>query len=422
MPPSAVSATSPFRAVIMGSDLGVYSLARAFHEAYGTTSVVVAQDTRGPIVSSAIIDPVYTGADAGAPELVEALLRIARENAGTSLILLAGGEDHLDMIEEHRAVLEPHYLLPYPDGAVLRRARDKRGLYEACAELDLPFPAIAEVDVAALAVDPGTGARVVTLPAGLSFPVAVKPANSGEWSHLTFPGKKKAYWVPDAAELTRVLTAVADGGYRDQMLIQEFVPGDDTWGRTVTCYVASNGEVTLAASGILLLGMHTPSMIGNSVAILTRPQPELCEQVTRLVGHLGLRGFVNVDLKVDPRDGVARFLDLNARAGRPNHYALLAGLNPARAVVEDLVDGEPRRLVASDVSVFSYLPRWFLLRYVTDPDLRRAVRAAWPGAAAHPLVYAADRNPRRFAYRTAAMLNVVKAFWGSYRRPRSDGF
>ena len=43
MPPSAVSATSPFRAVIMGSDLGVYSLARAFHEAYGTTSVVVAQ-------------------------------------------------------------------------------------------------------------------------------------------------------------------------------------------------------------------------------------------------------------------------------------------------------------------------------------------------------------------------------------------
>lgn len=413
-----------FRPVLMGTDLGVYSIARSFHEAYGVRSIVVSNQRRGPVDHSRIIDNVLVGAGASEERIIDALLGVAAGHRGTPLLLMVNAEHEVEMLVRHRAVLEEHFVIPFAAGDVLTTAADKNALEDVCTRLGIAVPVTQRVT---LPVDDGAWQPP---PFTVAFPVVLKPAVSAEHLLAAFEGKRKVYSADTPAEAEAVLRRLAAAGLRGDVLVQELVPGDDTQGRTVTCYVDRAGQVTLMASGRLLLQLHAPTLIGNSATILTEAYPELEAQAAAIVGEMGFTGFANFDLKVDPRDGVARFLDLNPRIGRPNYYLNVAGRNPARAVVDDYRSelGLPERPAGplyppeQEVGVYSYLP-WFLVkRYLTDAALRRRVgRIQWTRRFTHPLAYPLDRHPRRWWYRVASTLNLVRDFRHHYPRPTATG-
>ncbi|MEE6272134.1 hypothetical protein [Georgenia wangjunii] len=428
--------TTPFRPVILGTDLGVYSIARSFHEAYGVRSVVVANSPRGPINDSRIIDTVFTGQGSSEEQTVAALLRVADENPGTALVLMVNAEHEVELVQRHRAALAERFIVPFAPDDVLAAAADKVELERVCRRLGIPVPESRTVDLAAA---DGSGWEPPAV--DLTFPVVLKPAVSAEHLLMQYAGKKKVYPAHDPAEATAILRTLAGAGFRDVVVVQELVPGDDTWGRTVTCYVDRSGEVTMMVSGQLVLGLHAPTMVGNSATILTRPQPELCEQAAAILAELGFTGFANFDIKVDPRDGKGRFLDLNPRIGRPNYYANVAGSNPARAVVEDYLGGghgaagsagragetgagRGRTGAAEqELGVYSYLPWSLVRRYITDPELRRTVgRIRRTRGFTHPLAYPLDRSPKRWFFRQASTVNLVREFREHYPRPTATGF
>ncbi|MFC4556522.1 hypothetical protein [Georgenia faecalis] len=418
------------RPVILGTDLGVYSIARSFHEAYGVRSTVVANSPRGPINDSRIIDAVFTGQGSSEERIVQALLDVAAAHPGEQHLLMVNAEHEIDLVRRHRAVLAERYVVPFADDDVLAAAGDKVELDRICRRLGIPVPASRSVDLA------GAGAPGWAPPAlDLTFPVVLKPAVSAEHLLMSYPGKKKVYSAADPAEAAAVLGRIAAAGYRDVVVVQELVPGDDTWGRTVTCYVDRTGRVTMMASGQLILGLHAPTMLGNSATILTVPQPGLAEQAAAILRELRFTGFANFDIKVDPRDGRGRFLDLNPRIGRPNYYVNVAGRNPARAVVEDYCPdvaasggrpgpgGDPADAAHQHVGVYSYLPWSLVRRYVPDPALRqRLAQVRRTEGFAHPLDYPADRNLRRRRYRALSTLNLVRDFRRYYPRPTETGF
>jgi len=414
-----------FRPVLLGTDLGVYSIARSFHEAFGVRSVVVSNQLRGPVDHSRIIDNVLVGAGAGEEQTVAALLDVARRHAGTRLLLVVNAEHEVEMLVRHREVLEEHYVVPYAPGDVLTAAADKSVLADTCRRLGIATPATQPVDLSA-AADAGWAPPRLDL----TFPVVLKPAVSAEHLLLAFEGKRKVYTAADQAEAQDVLRRLARAGLRDVVLAQELIPGDDTQGRTVTCYVDRSGEVTLMASGQLLLQLHTPTMIGNSATILTEAQPEVEEQAAAILRELGFTGFANFDVKVDPRDGRAHFLDLNPRIGRPNYYLNVAGRNPARAVVADFgaelgraeTPSGPLYRPEQDLGVYSYLPWQLVRRYLPDPALRRRVaRVHRTRRFTHPLAYPLDRDPRRAFYRLASTVNLVRDFRRYYPEPTPTG-
>ena len=413
-----------FRPVLLGTDLGVYSIARSFHGAYGVRSIVVSNQLRGPIDHSRIIDNVLVGAGAGEEETVAALLDVARRHAGTPLLLMVNAEHEVELVVRHRAMLEPHFVIPFAPGDVLTAAADKEVLAAVCARLGIATPASQAVDLAE------AGQAGWAPPAlDLTFPVVLKPAVSAEHLLLSFAGKRKVYTATTAAQAEEVLRRLAGAGLRDVVLVQELIPGPDTQGRTVTCYVDRAGEVTLMASGQLLLQLHAPTRIGNSAAILTEPQPEVEEQAAAILHELGFTGFANFDVKVDPRDGRAHFLDLNPRIGRPNYYLNVAGRNPARAVVADFAAelglgpvATPLYRPEQEVGVYSYLPWRLVRRYLTDPEVRRTVaRIHRTRRFTHPLAYALDRDPRRTFYRAASTVNLVRDFRTHYPEPTPTG-
>lgn len=138
-------------------------------------------------------------------------------------------------------------------------------------------------------------------------------------------------------------------------------------------------------------------MIGNPVAMITEEFPSLWESACTLLTDNGYRGFANFDVKIDPRDGRALFLEVNPRIGRNNWYMAAAGANPMIPMVADLIDGLAcEQQQARDEILYTLVPDSLLLHYVTDPDLRdRVTRIIGQGRRFDLLLNPAEKNLRR---------------------------
>lgn len=405
--------------VLLGGDIGIYALARAFHEKYGTISTVVTRHVAGPVADSAILRTVELSMSASEEDMVQALLQVGRDKAarpgGTRPILLANADFLVALLASRREELAAFYHLPLLDDDVLEAVADKATFSRLCAEIDVPTPRTEVLDFSA-----GTAPEIPEL--DLGWPLVAKASRSSAYNAVSFPGKRKVFEIEDRRQLTDLVARLTEAGYRDRFVLQEMIPGDDTAMLSVTAYVDTRGTVTLLGGAQVLLEEHTPGALGNPAAMFTTDLPEVFEQSVRFLEHSGYRGYANFDVKIDPRDGMAKFFEVNPRIGRNNYYMTAAGANVAEPVVADLVENrEPARLVPREEILYSIVPWPLLRRYIVDPDLRARVREIGRRRTVHPLSYPVEGFRRRL-YVRAAMANQVKKFLQHYPRPSSDGF
>lgn len=414
-----MSSPAPLLPVILGADIGVYALARAFHEEYGVRSIVVSGAALGPVARSRIIDNVLLGPDATPVDMVDRLVQLAAEHPGQRLVLLANSDWLVRVVVRHRARLEPHYIVPFLSVDLLDRIADKATFAEICTGLGIDTPRTIVQDFERAG---DAGWRPV--PVDLSYPLIAKAASSADYQDVHFAGKKKVFEIATAAELDALWVSLAAAGFRGRFVVQDLVPGDDTQMRSITAYVDSRGEITLLCSAHVLLEEHTPSGLGNPAAMITQRIEPMLEQARRFLRETGYVGFANFDVKVDPRDGTYRFFEVNPRIGRNNFYLTAAGANPMRFLVQDRIEGlavDP--VVVEREVLYTILPSRLLLRYVLDPALKAKVRELIrSGAVAHPLRYRMDGSLLRRAYVAAALLNQVRKFRRYYPRATSTGF
>lgn len=411
------AATAPLerlQPVILGGDIGAYSLARTFHEAYRVRSVVVSSASTGLVRDSvATLNVVEPGIDDG-PTIVARLRAIAAEHAGDRLILLGSADWLVRTIVEQREHLEDLYTIPYVPRETLDRVTDKERFGALCAQLGVPHPTTVIHDFQA------GGAPDV---ARLRFPVIAKAADTTAYHRVEFAGKKKVFTVASPEELTALLERVRVAGYVGRFVVQDLIPGDDSGMRILTCYSDRDGKVRFSAFGRVLLEEHTPGALGNPAGIVTGHDEVVVEQATRLLEHIGWTGYANFDLKHDPRDGRTVFFELNPRLGRSNLYVTAGGRNTAELYVrEHLLGLDPMPEGASvhleGSHLYTVLPRWLLRRYVASRALRAEVRALGRrGRATNPLYYRAETSPRRWAYVLANQVNQVRKYRRHYVRP-----
>jgi len=412
-------AEAPLQPVILGADIGVYALARSFHEAYGVRSIVVSGAALGPVARSRIIDNVLLGPGATPEAMVDRLVTLAGDHPGKRLILLANSDWLVRVVVRRRERLEPHYVVPFLSEKLLDRISNKAASAEICTDLGISVPRTIVQDFAG-AGEPDWQ----PVPADVGYPLIAKAASSADYQDVHFEGKKKVFEIGTPAELDTLWVSLRDAGFRGRFLVQELVPGDDTQMRSITAYVDSEGRITLMCSAHVLLEEHTPSGLGNPAAMVTGRFDEMLHQARRFLAETGYVGFANFDVKVDPRDGQFRFFEVNPRIGRNNYYVTAAGANPMRFLVEDRVHGRAVEPVVVDREIlYSILPHRLLLRYVREPGLRATVEGLIrAGAVAHPLRYRADGSVARRAYVAAAALNQVRKFRTYYPEPTNTGF
>ncbi|MCL3862226.1 carboxylate--amine ligase [Actinotalea sp. K2] len=409
--PSAAVQLPDLQPVILGGDIGAYSLARTFHEAYGTRSVVVSTVSTGLVRHSRILTNVVEPGIDDADTAVARLRAIAAQHVGRRLILLGSADWLVRTIVENRDRLEDLYVIPYTTRDRLDLVTDKDHFGRLCAELGLAHPTTVVHDVAAGGV-PDTS--------GLTFPVIAKTANTAAYHQVEFPGKRKVFTVATPQELAELLERIRASGYTDSFVIQDFIPGDDSGMRILTCYSDARGRMRFASFGHVLLEEHTPGALGNPAGIITQPGPEVVEQARRLLEHIGWTGYANFDLKYDPRDGRTVFFELNPRLGRSNFYITAAGRNTAELYVREHLQGldplpDDTPEVLTEEHLYTVLPRPLLLRYVADRTLRARARHLFRRRhATNPLWYRAELDPRRVAYLLVAQLNQFRKYRTHY--------
>lgn len=388
--------------IILGGDIGAYGSARAFHEAYGVRSVVIAGVSTGAVARSVIVDHRVVRGIEDPDVLVEAVRTVALERPDVRSIVLASADWLVRTVVEQRHRLADLVTVPYVDLPVLDRMTDKAAFTRLCAELGIPHPRTVAVRAAA--------ARAADLE--LTYPVVVKAASTAEFHHVEFAGKKKVDVAASPVELDATLGRIAGAGFGGELVIQEFVPGGDDEMAAVNLMSWPDGAARFALFGQVLLEEYTPGALGNSVAQITGPNPVAIEHARRLVDHVGWVGFANIDMKRDPRDGEYRFLELNPRVGRSGYSVTAAGYNVARMYVEAFLDGQSRDgFLAGDAEhLFTVVPLALVRRYLSPEQWQRVRRLARRGAVTNPLYYPAERDPRRIAYLGAAMVNQFRKF------------
>ena len=392
----------------IGGDVGMYALVRAFHEQYRTHAVVLSKVATRAMQDSAIAENVVVPGLDEVDVFLSTLEGIAQQHRDKTLILLTNADWHVRTVILNRERLEAAgYVLPYPSLPVLEQVSSKEGFAQVCDQLGIPTPRT----VPALTVD-------------LQYPVVGKPSNSAEWYYVDFPGKAKIHHIDSREELDVILGHLADANYPGTFLVQEFIPGDETQMRSLTAYRDTSGEVTLLATGRVLLEEHTPGTLGIPAAILVEAYDDAMDAATRFLDLTGYVGFANFDYKLDPRTGKHVYFEVNPRIGRNNYYVTAGGANVARVLVEDWVLRRPIRAVRAVREVlYTVVPFGLLSKYVLDPELKSRLKALKAsGDVVNPLKYDADSGLKRRLIVEAITQNYRRKYAQYYPEPTATGY
>lgn len=379
--------------VVLGGDVLAYSYARCFHEAYGVRTMVVSgvdvKFTSSSRFTDYRVDPAMGKGD----EAIAAMLReLGAELCarGKVAVLLGSADWHVRTISKHKDELEQWFFVPYNDFALLEDITQKGRFYAICEELGMAYPATRLFDCSDASADLDVG--------GFTFPLIAKPSNSARYDTMSFEGKEKIFTAQDADDLRRIFSLLHEAGYDKELVVQDFIPGDDDAIRSLTTYSVEGGRVAAVSGGQVILQDHSPARIGNPSCILLERSEQLIEDAKRFCEHVGYRGFANFDAKFDARDGKYKFFEVNVRPGANTWYMALGGVNFAKLIVEDFVLGRDLGYSeAYEEGLYSLVPRDVVRDFVPDVRVReRALALFDAGRAASPLDYAPDTLRHKF--------------------------
>lgn len=393
--------------VLLGADLNCYSLARAFFEAYGISSVAFGREVLGATRASRYLHFTAVEGLSDPAVCLDILLRYAAAHPGKARMLLPCTDEYAAVLMENRKELAEQYIIPLPP-VTAATLFDKTGFYRMAEAWGIPHPM-----THALRALPSF-AEIGGLGDTLGYPFIIKPSSSIDYWHHPFPGMEKVYLAHNVHEAASVLKSIFDSGYPGEVLTQKYIPGGDSAGYVLTLYLDRTGRTVARAAGRVLLEEHTPCGKGNYAGLITVPIPAVAGKLSAMLSSLGYRGFANFDLRRDPRDGIFYALELNLRLGRSNYFLTGGGMNPAVLLVEDYLHGTDLR--PTDMQreqLFRTVPFRTLYRYTEDEGLASYARHLHESGEECSPLYAIDdlaRNPSRLAYVTAHMQREASKF------------
>ena len=380
-----------FVPVLLGSDINVYGMARSFHEEYGIPSVAIGKGILGPCTASKIVTVEVVEPNLEDDEVfVSTLLQFAKryENSGKKLLLVPCGDNYIKLLVRNQDKLRGIYEFECISEELLMKLSIKESFYQVCTEHGFSFPKTTTCSY--------EDHENLELP--FDFPVIIKPSNSVAYWNCRFPHKKKVFVAETREEFEAILKAIYSSSYHDHLILQEYIPGDDSNMRVMNCYCGRDKKVKLIALGNALLEEHSPEGIGSYAAIINGYDEKLAEMMKGFLEGIGYVGFANFDMKYDSRDGSYKLFEMNLRQGRSSFFVTAAGYNLAKWLVEDvLYHKDLPCTVATNKVLWSIIPRRIIFQYVKDPALKaEAKELIRHGKYCQSYYYKGDRSLKRW--------------------------
>jgi D-aspartate ligase len=242
---------------------------------------------------------------------VETVLEVGSRLGLSGWVLYPTREETVAAFSRHRAVLAQHFRVPTPGWETVRWAWDKRNTYRLADELAIPtprtwYPQRLE-DLNGIDADP---------------PFAIKP---GIKEHFFYATKAKAWRADTRSELAeRFERAVAVTG-PGEIMVQELIPGG---GEQQFSYCAFFKDGAGVASMVARRRRQHPPEFGRASTFVETTDLPLLETLSeRFLQAIGYYGLVEIEYKLDPRDGRYKLLDVNARAWGYHSLGQRAGVD-----------------------------------------------------------------------------------------------
>lgn len=391
--------------ILLGGDINCYSVARAFHEEYNVKSIALGKCLLGATNNSKIINFRVEPNMGDSEELVNTLLNLADElkDSGKTLILMGCTDEYAEFIIDNRDILSKRFITPYIDKELKDKLIEKELFYKMCEEHGLDYPKTHIFNKGDAICD-----------FGFNYPVILKASDSISYFQHPFEGMQKAYLINDEEEFKRVTYKIYSHGYTKSMIVQDYIPGDDSHMRVLTCYSDQNGKVKMMCLGHVLLEEHTPKGIGNHAAIITEYDETVLNKFKTFLEDIKYTGYSNFDIKYDARDNTYKVFEINLRQGRSNFYVTSSGNNIAKYVVEDRVlNNDIPFKVQTEPFFWHVIPKSVVYKYVKDKNLvNKAKLLSKQGKSAFSFGYKYDLkgNFKRSHYINLYKINQVRKF------------
>jgi predicted ATP-grasp superfamily ATP-dependent carboligase len=285
--------------------------------------------------------------------VLQSVLDVGEQLGLEGWVLYPTRDEVVAALSHGREELERFFRVPTPPWTAVSWAWDKRLTYELAEELGVAVPKTWRIQ------EP---AELSSLEAHL--PLVIKPAIK---EHFIYATNVKAWRADTREQLETLFRRAAKIVPAEEVMVQELIPGD---GRCQFSYCGFFKSGHSVATMVVRRLRQRPMDFGRSSTFVeTVDVPELEKVARHFLSHIGYYGLVEIEFKLDERDGQYKLLDVNPRTWGYHSLGPRAGTDFPLLLYRDQL-GEPVESVRAALGI-----KWVRL----STDLPTALPELWAG-------------------------------------------
>lgn len=403
-----------FEILILGSDANAYYMARCAHEAYHKKAYLIGKDRLAFTKFSNILEIQYEKDLWDEKRFVEIINLFAKKSKEKKILTISTNETYTEFLIKNKSILESNLIFSQPSLQVIKNLTNKENFYKTYKNRGLEFPDTFYFDCT----------KNTILPSTLTFPIIIKPSNVITYNHLNFEGKNKIYKIETQEELEQTIERIKKAGYKDKLIIQEYISGDDSYLFDAVVYVDRNGKVKVLSFAQIGLQERSKSMVGNAAVLIngfntfSGNTEEMKKRIENFMEGISYRGFAEFDMKYDEKNDRFKVLEINARQGRSSYYVSALGANLVKTMVDDLIFQKdiPKQMLTEEI-LLSFVPKGILKKYIENQAFQKKALHLWKEKKkVFPMIYKKDKNWKRFLMLRKRLFHYYKEYKNSYWR------
>jgi len=383
-----------FEVLIIGTDANAYYMSRCYHEAYGKKAYILGNKPLPFTTYSNIANITYNNKIWEEKEFIKALnnfKRIIPKNV--KILVISSNETYTNFLNKNRHNLDKQFVFNYNDEKLINSLIMKDLFYKTYSNSILDFAKTYFYDCS----------KYTEFKEDFLYPVIIKPADVITYNHNDFEGKKKIYKLNNQDEVNEVIKKIINSGYKNTLIIQEYIPGDDSYLYDSVVYSGKDKKVKLISFAQIGLQEHSKNMIGNAAVLINgysshEGVSDMINTIKKFMEIISYEGFAEFDLKYDYRDNKFKVLEINARQGRSSYYITNAGYNLVKVMVDDLIYNKQMDFkIINEEILLSFIPKAVIKKYCKNEEFKNKVLELWKKRV-NPLCYKKDLSIKRILF------------------------
>ena len=380
-----------FEILIAGTDANAYYMARCYHEEYGKKATLLGVKPMIYTKYTNILNVIYNDKIWNEDGFLNALEDYRKQHPNKKILLISSNETYAAFISKNKDKINEQFVHNYPSIDIINSLIMKETFYKTYENSVWDFPTTVYYDC--------SNPQEIT--SDFNYPVIIKPSNVIEYNHLNFEGKNKIYKVSDKTELERIVNIIIQNGYKDTLILQEFIPGDDSYLFDSVVYCGKDKKVKLISFAQIGLQEHSRTLVGNAAVLINGynqfgNNSEMINKIKTFMEDIGYQGFAEFDMKYDYRDNKYKVLEINARQGRCSYYISPLGYNLVKVLVDDLIHNKEMHFeIIDEEALLSFVPKGIIKKYIVNEEFKNKALSLWKKNVINPLKYKKDTDFKR---------------------------